>query len=207
MHGPPFVGWLLVALGAATGAYCLLRLRAAPPNLRQSAGAEALMAWGMAVMAVPAVPAVPAAALGQHAWAPPAFVAVFGAAAVHALLPLPNRWGGRPPSHRMHHAVEACAMVYMAVAMAAGGTSGPGGHADHTGGPAEGMRGGEPLLTGALLAYFAAYVIRGGARLVSVADTDLPRGAGHVAWSQRPEVLDACRVAMGTGMCAMLLTL
>ncbi|WP_431041113.1 DUF5134 domain-containing protein [Streptomyces sp. P1-3] len=198
MHGPPLVGWLLVALGAATGAYCLLRLRAAPPDLRRSAGEEALMAWGMAVMAVPA------AGLGQRAWGPPVFVAVFGAAAVHALLPLPNRWTGRPPPHRMHHAVEACAMVYMAVAMTAGGA---GGHTGHTGGPADGVRGGEPLLTGALLAYFAAYVIRGGARLVPVTGADLVGGAGPVAWSQRPEVVDACRVAMGTGMCAMLLTL
>ncbi|MGO4758162.1 DUF5134 domain-containing protein, partial [Streptomyces sp. 2MCAF27] len=47
MHGPPLVGWLLVALCAATGSYCLLRMRGEPPGrVRRAAGAEALMGWG-----------------------------------------------------------------------------------------------------------------------------------------------------------------
>ncbi|RSS33951.1 DUF5134 domain-containing protein, partial [Streptomyces sp. WAC05858] len=32
MYGTPLVGWLLVALCAATGAYCLLQMRGEPPG-------------------------------------------------------------------------------------------------------------------------------------------------------------------------------
>src|SRR5690242_14433230 len=38
VHGPASPGWLLVALCAATGAYCLLRMRSAVEEQRRAAG-------------------------------------------------------------------------------------------------------------------------------------------------------------------------
>ncbi|MET7763933.1 DUF5134 domain-containing protein [Streptomyces sp. NPDC005393] len=251
MHGPPFVGWLVVALCAATGAYCLLQMRGEPPGPgRRVAGAEALMAWGMAVMAVPS------AVLDPRPWGPPAFAAVFGVAAVRALLPA---WRGQGwPGHHLHHAIGALAMVYMALAMM---VSTAGGHhdADHMAMRSGRMAGGVPLLTGVLLAYFAVYVVRCGLRLVPMTDGAVdgvmggavgpdavgpdavgpgmgPSAVGPGAvgpgavgpgavgpgavgpgavgpgavgggWSRRPELRHACRLSMGIGMFAMLLTL
>ncbi len=59
MHGPASPGWLLVALCAATGAYCLLRMRSPVEEQRRTAGGEALMGFGMAAMAVPAAVVTP----------------------------------------------------------------------------------------------------------------------------------------------------
>lgn len=179
MHGPASPGWLLVALCAATGAYCLLRMRSHVEEQRRAAGGEALMGFGMAAMAVPA------AAFSPPSWAWPAYAAVFGAAALHAL------WSAREGVHHLHHLVGASAMVYMAVAMAAS----PGGHGGH-GDP------GIPLLTGALLLYFTGYVLLSGVRLVPVAG-----GGGAIGWGDRPELARACRLSMGIAMVAMLLTL
>jgi hypothetical protein len=180
MHGPASPGWLLVALCAATGAYCLLRMRSADEEQRRAAGGEALMGFGMAMMAVPA------AAFTPPGWAWPAYAVVFGAAALRAL------WATRTSAHHLHHLVGASAMVYMAVAMAAS----PGaGHA-HGGS-------GVPLLTGVLLLYFTGYVLVSGVRLLPVAGT----GGSAVAWSDRPELARACRLSMGIGMLAMLLTM
>jgi hypothetical protein len=103
MHGPVVVGWLLVALGAGTGLYCL----AARPAGRD----EAVMGLGMAAMAVPV------SVLDPAPWGPPLFAVLFGAMAVRALLM------ARTLGHHAHHAVGAAAMAYMAVAMV------PGGHA------------------------------------------------------------------------------
>ncbi|MFD5544465.1 DUF5134 domain-containing protein, partial [Streptomyces sp. NPDC127079] len=83
--------------------------------------------------------------------------------------------------------------VYMAVVMAAS----PGGH--HHGGS------GVPLLTGVLLLYFTGYVLLAGARLVPGAVA--AAGAGAAGWGDRPELARACRLSMGIGMVAMLLTL
>lgn len=107
MHGPASSGWLLVALCAATGAYCLLRMRSSVEEQRRAAGGEALMGFGMAAMAVPAAVFTP------PSWAWPLYTAVFGGAALRAL------WAARTSSHHLHHLVGAFAMVYMAVAMAA----------------------------------------------------------------------------------------
>ncbi|KUO19444.1 DUF5134 domain-containing protein [Streptomyces dysideae] len=178
MHGPASPGWLLVALCAATGAYCLLRMRSSVEEQRRAAGGEALMGFGMAAMAVPAVVFTP------PSWALSGYAVVFGAAALRAL------WAARSSAHHLHHLVGAVAMVYMAVAMAAA----PGqGH---------GHGSGTPLMTGALLLYFMGYVLLSGARLVPVAD-----GGGSVGWGDRPEVARACRLTMGIAMVAMLLTL
>ncbi len=117
MHGPASPGWLLVALCAASGAYCLLRMRSPVEEQRRTAGAEALMGFGMAAMAVPAAAATP------PRWAWFAYAAVFGAAALRAL------WSVRSSPHHLHHLVGACAMVYMAAAMAASP-----GHHGHGGG-------------------------------------------------------------------------
>ncbi|MFD3442387.1 DUF5134 domain-containing protein [Streptomyces sp. NPDC058685] len=182
MHGPAMSGWLLMALCGATGLYCLVRMRGASGEARRAAGGEALMGFGMAAMALPAAVVV------LPGWAWTVYAAVFGAAALAAL------WPARRGLHHLHHAVGSLAMVYMALAMAPGG--GP--HAGHA--PA-----GVPLLTGALLVYYAAYVLRSGVRLVPV-----PAAAGvcgPLSFGARPELAPACRLAMGLAMLAMLLTL
>src|SRR5689334_12316467 len=144
VHGPASPGWLLVALCVATGAYCLLRMRSPVEEQRRAAGGEALMGFGMAAMAVPAAVFTP------PAWAWPGYAAVFGAAALRAL------WSARTSRHHLHHLVGAGAMVYMSVVMAASPESHHHGHGGS----------GIPLLTGALLLYFAGYVLLSGARLV-----------------------------------------
>ena len=140
MHGPASPGWLLVALCAATGAYCLLRMRSGVEEQRRTAGGEALMGFGMAAMAVPAAVFTP------PVWAWSAYAAVFGTAALRAL------WAARTNAHHLHHLVGASAMVYMALVMAAS----PGHHAGS----------GIPVLTGVLLLYFTGYVLLSGVRLV-----------------------------------------
>lgn len=181
MHGPASPGWLLVALCAATGAYCLLRMRSSVEEQRRTAGGEALMGFGMAAMAVPAAVAAP------PRWAWLAYAAVFGAAAVRTL------WAARTSPHHVHHLMGACAMVYMAGVMA----ESPGHHAQ--GGS------GVPLLTGVLLLYFSGYVLRSGLRLLPMATA--AGGTGTVGWADRPELSQACRLSMGIAMLAMLVTL
>ncbi|MER7486290.1 DUF5134 domain-containing protein [Streptomyces sp. NPDC126497] len=179
MHGPASSGWLLVALCAVTGAYCLLRMRSRVAEQRRAAGGEALMGFGMAVMAVPA------AAFTPPAWAWPAFAVVFGAAGLQAL------WAARAGLRHLHHLVGAVAMVHMAVTMASSTGQGHG----HGGS-------GTPLLTGVLLLYFVAYVLATGVRLVPVAAV---AGSGRDAgWGDRPELARACRLSMGIAMVAML---
>ncbi|MDH6622960.1 hypothetical protein M2271_000747 [Streptomyces sp. LBL] len=203
MHGPASLGWLLVALCAATGAYCLLRMRSGVEEQRRAAGGEALMGFGMAAMAVPA------AVFSAPSWVWPAGVVVFGVAALHAL------WAARASAHHLHHLVGTSAMVYMAVVMAAS----PGQHAGQHGGQHGGHGGsGVPLVTGALLLYFAGYVLLSGARLIPAATTGGDTGGavggdmggavgGAVGWRDRPELARACRLAMGIAMVTMLLTL
>ncbi|MFG2594536.1 DUF5134 domain-containing protein [Streptomyces sp. NPDC048462] len=206
MHGPAMSGWLLMALCALTGAYCLLRTRGGTAEERRTARAEALMGFGMAAMAVPA------AVVAPPAWAWAVYAALFGVAALRAL------WFSRHSGHHLHHLVGSSAMVYMAVAMAGPGGAAHGGHGSHTMAAA----GGVPLLTGLLLAYYAAYVLRSGARLIPVAATTAGGGAmagGSVTggtlsggpaparWANRPELALACRLTMGISMFAMLLTL
>ncbi|MGW3493026.1 DUF5134 domain-containing protein [Streptomyces sp. NPDC001020] len=179
MHGPTAPGWLLVALCAASGAYCLLRMRSTVEEQRRDAGGEALMGFGMAVMAVPAAVAAP------PRWAWIAYLVIFGSAAVRALFAARTH---------AHHLVGAFAMVYMAGSM----VSSPGHHG----------HGGVPLLTGVFLLYFAGYVLWAGVRLVPVAAVT-GAGAGatrSVGWGDRPELTRACRLSMTIGMLAMLLS-
>ena len=180
MHGPASSGWLLVALCAATGAYCLLRMRSSVEEQRRAAGGEALMGFGMAAMAVPAAVFTP------PSWAWALYTAVFGAAAVRAL------WAARTSTRHLHHLVGAGAMVYMAVVMAAS----PG----HHGGA------GVPAVTGALLLYFAGYVLLSGVRLIPVL-IPVTAGGGTLGWGDRPELARACRLSMGIAMVTMLLAL
>ncbi|MFB7241143.1 DUF5134 domain-containing protein [Streptomyces populi] len=182
MHGPASPGWLLVALCAATGAYCLLRMRSPVEEQRRTAGGEALMGFGMAAMAVPAAVVTP------PRWAWLACTAVFGAAALRAL------WTARGSRHHLHHLMGTVAMAYMAAVM--------------TGAPAHHVHGGTgvPVLTGALLLYFTGYVLRSGVRLLPLAVA--PGPAVHaVGWGDRPELSQACRLSMGIAMLAMLVTL
>ncbi|MER7923439.1 DUF5134 domain-containing protein [Streptomyces sp. NPDC096057] len=192
MHGgPASPGWLLVALCAATGAYCLLRMRSPVEEQRRAAGGEALMGFGMAAMAVPAAVFTP------PSWAWPVYAGVFGAAALRAL------WGARRTPHHLHHLLGTAAMVYMALAMAASPA-----HHHHEHGNS-----GVPLVTGALLLYFAGYVLLSGIRLMPVTGAvgggvgGAIGGRGSVGWGDRPELARACRLSMGIGMVAMLLTL
>lgn len=195
MHGPAMPGWLLMALCAVTGAYCLLRTRTGSGEERRTARAEALMGFGMAAMAVPA------AAVAPPAWAWAVYAVLFGVAALRAL------WFSRRSGHHLHHLVGSSAMVYMAVVMARSGGAPHGAHASHAM-----AAGGIPLLTGLLLAYYAAYVLRAGARIVPVAATataagTVPGGSSAGGWGGRPELALACRLTMGIAMFAMLLTL
>ncbi|MYR35845.1 DUF5134 domain-containing protein [Streptomyces sp. SID4944] len=153
MHGGVLAGWLMVALCAVSGAYCLLRTRTGTPQERRTARSEALMGFGMAAMALPA------AVLTPPEWAWAVYGVVFGAAALRAL-----RWARRG-GHHLHHLVGSLAMVYMAVAMAPGwraraGTPG-------TGWPraAAWGRGGPPTADGVLLVYYALYVLRSAGHL------------------------------------------
>ncbi|MFI2781191.1 DUF5134 domain-containing protein [Streptomyces sp. ALB3] len=205
MHGPALSGWLLMVLCGATGAYCLLRTRNGTKRERGSARAEALMGFGMAAMAVPT------ALLALPGWMWVVHAVVFGAASLHALA---YAGGG---GHHLHHLVGSLAMVYMAVAMGPGAAhAAGGGHLGHGAGSSGsgGGVGGVPLLTGALLVYYALYVLRSAGRLIPVpAPLGAPAGgtggggATGPAWGARPELALACRLAMGTAMFAMLLTL
>ncbi|MFD4545159.1 DUF5134 domain-containing protein [Streptomyces sp. NPDC058466] len=184
MHGPASPGWLLVVLCAATGAYCLLRMRSPFEEQRRTAGGEALMGFGMAAMAVPAAVATP------PRWTWLAYAAVFGASAVRTL------WASRTGPHHLHHLMGAVAMVYMATTMAAA----PGHH--HHGGA------GVPLLSGVLLLYFSGYVLRSGVRLLPLtASATAPASPETLNWGDRPELSQACRLSMGIAMLAMLVTL
>ncbi|MDY0814840.1 DUF5134 domain-containing protein [Kitasatospora purpeofusca] len=191
MHGPDLVSWLLAVLTAASGGYCLSRLRHAPCtpvaapaapgagpgrlHTHEADLAEGLMGFGMAAMAV-AGPTVPGE-VWAWVYGPPAVVLVLAAAR------RPDR-----RAHRLHHAVGALAMTYMALAMTAAH-----GHAGHR--PAAGS----PALTGALLAYFGGYALWSGSRLLSV--------SGGTAAMASAGLARACRLSMGIGMFAMLLTM
>ncbi|MEV5242466.1 DUF5134 domain-containing protein [Streptomyces cinnamoneus] len=193
MHGPPVVGWLLVALCTATGAYCLVSTRAGAAGERRAAAGDALMGLGMAAMAVPA------AALDTRPWGQGLLALVFAGAGVRTLLAARRQ----PEAHHVHHAVGAFAMVYMALAMAGSPAAVHAGHAAAAREPA-----GVPLLTGVLLAYFAVYVVRGAAGMVPAAAAP----GGEAAWEgrgrrARPELTHACRLSMGIGMLTMLLTM
>ncbi|MFE4664350.1 DUF5134 domain-containing protein [Streptomyces sp. NPDC056716] len=180
MHGPASPGWLLVAVCAVTGAYCVLRMRSAAAEERRTAGDEALMGFGMAAMAVPTT------VFTTPLWTWPVYAVVFGAAGLRAL------WVAHRGAHHLHHAVGALAMVYMAVVM---GISAGQGHGH--GGSSAGL----PLVTGAFLLYFTGYVLVSGMRLLPV-----PGVAGApVGWGDRPELTQACRLSMGIAMVAMLM--
>ncbi|MFJ8750381.1 DUF5134 domain-containing protein [Streptomyces sp. NPDC102441] len=204
MHGPALSGWLLMALCGATGAYCLLRTRSGTERERRAARAEALMGFGMAAMAVPA------ALLTLPDWMWVVYAVVFGGAALHAVVYA--RGGG----HHLHHLVGSLAMVYMSLAMAPGAAHATGGgHAGHGPGAA-GSAGGIPMLTTALLVYYALYFLRSAGRLIPApAPVGVPAGGGTGGhggmtappWGARPELALACRLTMGIAMFAMLLTL
>jgi len=186
VHGSYAAGWLLVVLCVASGAYCLLRMRSRLEEQRRAAGGEALMGFGMAVMALPAAVVTP------PRWAWLGYAVVFGAAGLRAL------WGARSGAHHLHHLVGALAMAYMAVVMAAA----PQAHTGHS------TAAGAPPLTGALLLYFAVYIVWSGIRLLPLAAATAGQpgfSSGRAGWGDRPEVARACRLTMGIAMFAMLL--
>ncbi|MEV7023546.1 DUF5134 domain-containing protein [Kitasatospora sp. NPDC093558] len=200
MHGPTLVNWLLALLTAAAGAYCLTRLRHSPNPLDSpdaphatcaaaaghQAGAHPLLAreadaaealMGLGMAGM----AVAGAAVPAPVWA--WLFGVPAAGFLVAAVSAPARRG-----HRLHHAVGGLAMTYTALAM----TASPG-HHHHT------ANAGAPLLTGALLVYFGAYSLWAGTRLLHT-----PGGSVTVGTAGLPQ---ACRLTMGIGMFAMLLTM
>ncbi|GHH72227.1 DUF5134 domain-containing protein [Streptomyces sulfonofaciens] len=192
MHGPVSAAWLVVAVCAGSGAYCLLRMRSAVPGQRHTAGGDALMGLGMAAMAVPAAVLTPP----RQAWL--ACAAVFAAAALHAA------WSARRDHRHLHHLIGSCAMVYMSAVMASMPPM-PDAHTGHGGA-------GTPALTGPLLLYFAGYALWAGVRLLPAAApvAAVPVRAGSTpapAWTDRPELARACRLCMSVGMLAMLLAM
>lgn len=194
MHGPVVVSWLLVAVCGGVGLYRLVRgLREPRGTAGPATGGrqEAAMGLGMALMAVPPeVCAVP----------PPLLAAAFSvtaAAAVGGAVRAPRGASGaaRPSrGHCVHHAVEALAMLYLVLTMAGGGSTSGG--APHTAYGPHAPAGGVPLLTGALMLYFAAYVLRAGLRLAPAA----PYG------SPAAPPTNACRLALALGSLTMLCT-
>ncbi|MFG2823062.1 DUF5134 domain-containing protein [Kitasatospora sp. NPDC048365] len=146
MHGPAVVTWLLAALAAGTGGYCLHRAHRGSHDHRAHRAldaAEAAMGLGMAGMAL--LPGVLWAWLAALL-AGGLLLGTFG----------PHTAGLR--AHRLHHGIGALAMAYMALAMAAPATA----HHHH-----QGM--GLPPLTGVLLLYFGAYAVWEGSRLLAPA--------------------------------------
>jgi hypothetical protein len=201
VHGPQSAAWLLVALCAATGAYCLMRRGSADGAQRRTAGGEALMGFGMALMAVPAAVVTP------PRWAWLAYATVFGAAAARALWAARRGMSGKAgrreglrEGHHLHHLAGTFAMAYMSLAMA---VRPAGAHAHHA---ASGL----PALTAVLLVYFTGYVLLAGVRLVPAGGSGAPTATTTttaLAWRDRPELARACRLSMAIGMLAMLLTM
>lgn len=177
MHGPA------MSLSSSVSAWLLVLLCATSGAycLRRAGRSGGGPAAGEAAMGFGmALMAVPLRLGGD--WQTPVLGAVFCAAALHAV------WLLRGGPHHAHHLVGSLTMVYMALASGAG-----------TGGHGHGRDAGLPLLTGLLLLYYAGYVVLGGARLVTVGGPGTPAGPG--------EVIRACRLTMGMGMLAMLLTM
>jgi hypothetical protein len=208
MHGSPLVGWLLVVIASATGVSCLLRTGAGgvgAPGERRAARDEGLMGLGMALMAVPAP------VIGQRPWGDVVLAVLFSALAVRFAV-LARREG-----HRVHHAVEAAAMVYMAVAMGAGDGSGMAAMAGMGGGAVRPS--GIPVVTGVLLAYFALYSLATGIQLLPATGPRFGFGFGSATAAgprtgpqagsvlRAPELASACRLSLGIGMFTMLLTM
>ncbi|MER7759312.1 DUF5134 domain-containing protein [Streptomyces sp. NPDC097619] len=201
MHGPATPGWLLVVLCTVSGLACLARARGGPGRDGPAAGGEAVMAFAMALMALPA-------ALPGPAERGPLLAVVCSGAALHAL------WhAGRSPrsrGHHAHHLVGSLAMVYMVSAMPLAGGHGTGGHG--IGGAPQAGASGVPLLTGALLLYYAVYALRAGRLLLpATVGNGVPAGSGASDGAGRgdgvgAELVRACRPAMALAMFAMLLT-
>ncbi|MEV7771379.1 DUF5134 domain-containing protein [Kitasatospora sp. NPDC086791] len=202
MHGPVLVNCLLALLTAAAGASCLVRLRRSPcvpdaprpPKAPGTPGAPGAPADAHRPLARESDAAEALMGLGMAAMAvtgatvPPAvWAALFGLPATAFLLAAVTAPAGR--AHRLHHAVGALAMTYTALAMAVS--------ADRQHHHAAGL--GVPLLTGALLLYFGGYTVWAGSRLLRT-----PAGTLAVGTAGLPQ---ACRLAMGIGMFAMLLTM
>ncbi|MDH6124645.1 DUF5134 domain-containing protein [Kitasatospora sp. GP82] len=191
MHGPALVTWLLAALALASGLYCLARLRGVGPACGTHGGArrrwpthesdvtEALMGLGMAGMAL----------LPGSLWGWP-----FALLATAEIVAAFGRSSPAVRAHRLHHGIGALAMAYMALAMADAPV-----HAHHSAAPP-----GLPLLTGALLLYFGCYALWSGSRLLTVPGAGVSATVGPAVGEG---VSRACRLAMGVGMFAMLLTM
>ncbi|MGF1431800.1 DUF5134 domain-containing protein [Kitasatospora sp. LaBMicrA B282] len=185
MPGPTVLSWLLALLTTTTGGLCLLRLYRSPGPVGRSHGrgsdaAEAVMALGTAAM-IMLDGRLPA----------PLWVAGFGVLGALSLCAAGGRAAAGRRAHRLHHAVGAAAMAYMALAMAGGPA-----REQH---PGMVMPMGLPVLTGLLLVYFGCYALWSGSRLLTA--------TGHGSPALGGALPQACRLAMGVGMFAMLLAL
>ena len=180
VHGPATSGWLLVALCAATGAYCLVRMRSCVGEAAQRGGRRGADGVrdgrdGRARRRADAA-----------AWAWLVYAAVFGAAALRAL------WPARRGRHHLHHLVGA----------PRDGLHGGGDGVRRR--ARTGMRRpGSPLLTGACCVYFTGYVLRTGRPPGAGRRRRTAGGAatGAVGWGDRPELALACRLVHGDRRC------
>ncbi|QMU76066.1 DUF5134 domain-containing protein [Streptacidiphilus sp. PB12-B1b] len=221
MHGSSVVDWLLTGLMGMTGLYCLVRLLrpGTARGERQLDASEALKGLGMAAMALP---------YGLSRGVPVAVWAVlFGGAAAWSLAeglrPASRDGAARAPEgagstghaghrgHHLYHAVGHLAMVYMAV-VAASTVPGMAGMAGGAGSA------GAPLLTGGLLLFFGGYALVSGVQLIGAPAAGAaagvaggPVGGARGSVARRllgaPELPQACRMVLGMGMFAMLLTM
>ncbi|WP_341483317.1 DUF5134 domain-containing protein [Streptomyces tubbatahanensis] len=121
------------------------------------------------------------------------------------------------PRRHVHHLVGGAAMLYMSLAMALG-TAGASGTAHAAAHSTHSAPGGVPVVTGLLLGYFAVYALWTAARLMPVAadrmaagvagaSTGAAVGATAAPLMRQAGIAAGCRLAMATGMFAMLITL
>lgn len=210
MHGPPVVGWLLVAVCALAGTVCLVRARVvATGGARNASGVEALMGFAMALMAVPGA-SLPTAAyvvlfgglalwtVVWWSWEVGAWPRSAQVRAVQARLPSSRPPWSRWPTHQPHHLLEAGAMLYVTLTMPT--VHDAGAHAGHGAGGA----GGAPVVTAVLAGYFVLYALRYAATLAPAPSPARPSPA-PVRLVALPELATACRVALALAMATMLL--
>jgi hypothetical protein len=190
---------LVVVLAAAVVAYCGVLLAGVRRTDRHVDVAEALMGSAMVAMAAPLTVRLPGwwwAGLlaADAAWL--AVVLALRVLRVPACAPR-EHWG-----HYVHHVLAAVVMVSMAA------STGPTTRLLPSSGSAPampGMAGGgsSGLLRLLLAGYFFAYTMIAAARLTTAAASDRSPAPG---WAT-PELLNARRVVMGTGMLSMLLVM
>jgi hypothetical protein len=216
MTGTTLTGWLATCVLTLTAAYSLLRMRAAH-RLGDEAGRRADSALALMILLMAAMFCPLAANVPQTIW-----LLASGALSLTLLILAGqgvrrdgHRHGVRGAAHRhcWHHVLASLAMVGLVAASdPAGDTAGSGGHA-MAGMP--GMSGMSMhtmplLLTVPLLAYFWAFTLWSGIRLIGVAGVAPAgrTGPSSARWVlTAPELAVACETVMGIAMGYMVLVM